>query len=302
MTEFDLEKYKEGINDLLNDIFYLDGHSFRGKISDIRIYSEFIVRKLLEIPGDEYLTLGNSNIKSKLKEVSSNDKFLMETVDSLKKIGNNTSHSQDLRKYDEEEYRKTLHNLLKLQAYLFINYFKKNRFGNNLKVVEVFSILPPELRYEVLNHLYLLDNKNILVIDKLTLSILKDKGIENALNWLEEKKTHLITLECIAEQAKEDILQEYGQDYLNAIISGAPENMYKCCIKNVNDVSVLLETRGVLYKTFEEAKQLYLEEGILDGNSKEENEFNSIMEFLYTGRNIKENEKLKYLADYIVFN
>ncbi|MCW2482178.1 hypothetical protein, partial [Candidatus Symbiopectobacterium sp. NZEC135] len=50
--------------------------------------------------------------------------------------------------------------------------------------------------------------------------------------------------------------------------------------------------QGLLYNNFEQAKPLYLDEGVLDKNSTENEEFNDIMEFVYLGRKAEINEKL----------
>lgn len=54
------------MNDLIGDIFYTDT-SFRGKISTVRQYAEVIVRKILDMVPNEYMTLGWNEIDQKIK-------------------------------------------------------------------------------------------------------------------------------------------------------------------------------------------------------------------------------------------
>ena len=60
--------------------------------------------------------------------------------------------------FNEDEYEEVLLHLLKLQSYLFVNYFKKYKFGKFSRILEVFSILPPKLRNIVLDKLYYIDS------------------------------------------------------------------------------------------------------------------------------------------------
>lgn len=300
MNNFNCEEQEKAIEELLSDIFYIKGISNRSKISSVRIYSELIIRKLLNISINEYLTLGDKENKNKLIKLTDNDDFLINTIESLRKKGNDASHSQNLKMFNENEYEEVLLNLLKLQSYLFVNYFKKYKFGKFPRIMEVFSILPPKLRNIVLDKLYSIDDKNISVCDKLSLAILKTEGKDKSLEWIESNKNNLILLECVSEQFKKDILDLHGKEYLKVILDKSPENMYICCINNVTEVSNLLEKEGTLYNTYEEAKSLYLREGFIDEINDEIKEFNSIMKFIYLGRNEENNEKLDNIASYTI--
>lgn len=300
MNDFNFEESKEAIEELLKDIFYVEGNSYRSKISASRIYSELIIRKLLNISMAEYLTLGDRKNRSKLEKFTDNDKFLINTIKSLNNKGSNASHSQNLKVFNENEYKKVLLDLLKLQSYLFVNYFKKYKFGKFPRIMEVFSILPPKLRNIVLNELYFIDNKNIFVCDKLSLAILKNEGKDKSLKWIERNKNNLISLECVTDQFKQEILNLYGEKYLEIILNDVPENMYICCIDKINDVSNILENKGIPYKTYEEAKTLFLKEGLIDETNDEIKEFNSIMKFIYLGINEENNEKLDSIASYTI--
>ena len=81
MNNFNCEEQEKAIEELLSDIFYIKGISNRSKISSVRIYSELIIRKLLNISIKEYLTLGdkeNKNCRSRLRiwQLSSRGLFI----------------------------------------------------------------------------------------------------------------------------------------------------------------------------------------------------------------------------------
>ena len=66
-------------------------------------------------------------------------------------------------------------------------------------------------------------------------------------------------------------------------VSHAP-NMYELCSERVELVASEINKSGKLYNDFESAMPFYQEAGIVNGVSPEVKEFNSIMEFLYLGR------------------
>lgn len=80
--------YEDLVKDLISDAFYLESRSNIGKISTIRQYAEVVVRKLCDTPQNEDVTLGDFKVIKKLKDVSSNDKFLMGAVRKLQKLNN----------------------------------------------------------------------------------------------------------------------------------------------------------------------------------------------------------------------
>ncbi|HBR3474799.1 TPA: hypothetical protein L9S51_005280, partial [Klebsiella pneumoniae] len=82
-----------------------------------------------------------------------------------------------------------------------------------------------------------------------------------------------------------------GKQFAELIIANAPANMYVCCLERLEKVALTIEKQGLLYNSFEQAKQLYLNKGILDDNNPENKEFNDIMEFVYLGRKVEINEK-----------
>ena len=78
-------------------------------------------------------------------------------------------------------------------------------------------------------------------------------------------------------------IEKYGEEVANLIYYSAP-NMYELCSERVELVASEINKSGKLYNDFESAMPFYQEAGILNGVSPEVKEFNSIMEFLYLGR------------------
>ena len=76
--------------------------------------------------------------------------------------------------------------------------------------------------------------------------------------------------------------------------------MYELCLDKINDVEECINTNGLLYKNFEEAIKLYKEKGHVFGESDEIKEFNSIMQFVYLGREAIQNDRLQDLDKYMI--
>ncbi|MBN3239829.1 hypothetical protein [Pectobacterium versatile] len=297
--KFKNQVYEDLVKDLINDAFYIESRSNRGKIATIRQYSEVVIRKLLDIPQGEKITLGDFEIIKKLKTLSSEDKFLMSAAKKLKKLGNKCIHTENPNPILDSDVDSAIEALFKLYASLFVLYFKKYNFGSRNEVVSAFSILPPIIRFFVLENLYNNDKSNLLVIDKLCLVLLKAFEKNEALNWLNERKNDLSNMLPYTPEAITDIEAAHGKLHAELIVANAPANMYICCLERLEEVSLILEKQGLLYNNFEQAKQLYLEKGILDENTSENKEFNDIMEFVYLGRVVEKNEKLKNQHLYI---
>lgn len=290
--KFKNQTYEDLVKDLINDTFYIESRSSRGKISTIRQYSEVVIRKILDIPQGEKVTLGDFEVINKLKTVSSNDKLLMEAVRKLQKLGNKCTHTQDPKPILDVDVDSAIEALFKLYASLFVLHFKKYKFGSSSEVMSVFSILPPIIRFIVLENLYGSDKSNLQIIDKLCLVLLKAFNKNDALNWLNKRKGELSSILLYTPEAISDIEAAGGKQFAELIVANAPANMYVCCLERLEKVDLTLEKQGLLYNSFEQAKQLYLDEGVLDNNNPENKEFNDIMEFVYLGRKMERNEKL----------
>lgn len=291
--KFKNKVYEDLVKDLINDAFYIESRSNRGKISTVRQYSEVVIRKLLDIPQGTQVTLGDFEVIKALKVASSNDKFLMKAVRKLQKLGNKCTHTENLSPISDCDVDSAINALFNLYAGLFVLYFKKYKFGSSNEVVRAFSILPPIIRCIVLENLYENDKSNLLVIDKLCLVLLKAYDKNDALNWLNQRKCELSSTLPYTPEAIADIEAVHGKLQAELVVANAPANMYICCLERIEEVSSILEQQGLLYNNFEQAKQLYLDVGVLDQDSSENTEFNDIMEFVYLGRKVEENDKLK---------
>ncbi|MER2174759.1 MAG: hypothetical protein ABS911_08770 [Carnobacterium sp.] len=290
MVGFKNQDFEPLLKDVINDIFYVENTSNRGKIARIRQLSEIVVRKILNFSEEEFVTLGNKNIKDELNNLSNSDIFLKNALQKININGNDGTHTQRLGSFSEEDFEDVLSAYFKLLSYHFIMYFKKYRFGSNAKVMSSFSILPPQLRFIVLNYLYTESSEEVYIIDKLSLAILKTYGEKDAVKWVEEHKNSLSEISYMCEDTIKNYIINVGTGETEKMIEYDP-SVYEICIQKIKEVNRQINENGKRYNTFEDAKSLYEEKGILKGDSLEIAEFNSIMEFLYLGRVAEENKK-----------
>lgn len=301
MENFNNKTYEALVKDLINDAFYLDQRLRRGVIATIRQYSEIIVRRILDLSCEDFVTIGNKKILKDLENRSNKNPLLMDSLKKICTMGNKATHTQEIAEITEEDIKEVIDNLFNLYAYLLVDFFEMYYFGSNLNIVSSFSILPPIIRYKTLKYLNDKYPENLLVIDKLSLAILKAFDRETAINWIEERKEILKNTSSMNEKDKLDIKEKMGAILANEIISGAP-NMYNLCIERVNNVANVIESKGKLYDDFESAIALYYEKGIIIGETSDIIEFNSIMEFLYLGRKARKNELLKEKNAYFLID
>lgn len=298
---FNNQAFSSLVTDLLNDTFYVDGRSNRGIIATIRQYSEVIVRKILNLPESEYVTLGKRDILTRIGTQSNNNTLLLNALGKIKGIGNDCSHTQKIEEISEQDVRDTIENLSDLYAYLFISHFEKHRFGSNKYIVSAFSILPPIIRYITLEYLYDNNCDDLDIIDKLSLAILKAFDENKAQEWLNERKDKLLNMPSVTEEAALDLKNKFGKEAADSIIKQAP-NMYDLCSDRIKSVASVINEKGKLYDSFESAIELYQEKGIVVGNTTDVIDFNSLMEFVYLGRKANFNEMLQNKEAYIIMN
>ena len=131
--------------------------------------------------------------------------------------------------------------------------------------------------------------KNVALIDKLVLAILKADGYEKSHEWLENHENELKNMKAIDmdfyERAKRE-QQERGNEYVeyaDFLYNSAP-TMYQSCLEKIEILGKQLEREGVLYLDFESAKPYYEQKGFIYGDDDEIKEFNDVMAFLYMGR------------------
>lgn len=267
MNKFNNENYEHLILDLLNEIYYVKGISNRSRITKVRQYTEILVRRILNLPEEKKVTLGEHNIKKEIKKLGNSK--LTDAINIINKVGSPATHTQNLKKYKDQDVEVLLDKLLYVYSYLLITYFEKYQFGNNPMVVSQFSLLPPIVRYLVLKELYSKYPNNVMVIDKLTLAILKAFDKEKAMLWIEDYKKELQNKSAVAGCTVDD---RYGT------------NMYDVYVDNISVVADDIFKYGKLYTDFESALSFYKSEGELEGDNSEIIEFNDIMQFLFMGR------------------
>jgi len=263
MSKFRDEDYVYILGDCLHDIFYADS-SYRGKIAQMRVLSEIILRKLIDFNPDDQLTIGDKQVLKTVKDLTYGDHFkkcILAVKDDTKDYyaANSCSHSKVRAQITQDDYSKIQDHLLDLISCLYIQFFSKHNFGTNNKIVKCFSLLPPIIRYKVLNFLYANDKNNISVIDKLVLVTLKEFGPETATQWVEENKSHLITIPTFVF-----------------------DNMYQYSLQTI------ATNLKATYKTMEEAKAFfnYNKKSFFEDTEKEVREFAALTEFFYTGRKV----------------
>lgn len=300
MNNFNNKEYKCLVTDLIGDAFYTET-SFRGKISTIRQYAEVIVRKLLDIEPSKYLTLGQKDIHSKIKNLS-NHEYIESAINIIRGKGNSCTHTQYLDNLSLEDFENIVDSLFDMLSFNLINYFEKYEFGSRDDVVFSFSLLPPIIRYKVLNFLYQKNPFNISVIDKLVLAIVKAFSISEATKWVEERKDTLRKMRTISESAFNEMLKTVGMEIAMDIKMRLPSNMYHLCKEKISQIGVSIDIKGRLYSDFESALPYYKAKGILNNDNPETKEFNDIMEFLYLGRKEKLREVSIDSNPYIIMN
>lgn len=280
MTNFNNQTYEKIVTDVISMFAYIENQPNSGKRMAIRRYAEVVVRRLLDIPSNKGVTLGNKKITK--SEFYNNNILFSESVDYIQKYGSESIHTNFLGEESDEKVKEIMDKLLNLLACLFIQYFENYSFAPNNEVLAYFSILPPIIRVKVLQYLFTQkeNQRNINLIDKLNLAILKDKGKDKAIKWVEDHKDLLSSLSSMSEEDEEIIEQQLGQPILLMM----RKTMYDSCYEKINKVGEQIERNGHLYKEFEESKYIFETEVNFQSESKETQEFLSIMKFIYLGR------------------
>lgn len=245
MKNFNNEEYICLATDLIGDIFYTQS-SYRGKISTIRQYAEVIIRKILDVEPDKMVTLGHKEIQVKVKALS-NYEFIYNAMEIIRGKGNLSTHTQYLESLTPEDFNNIVDALFDMLAFLLINYFEKYEFGSRGDVMSSFSLLPPIIRYKVLSYLHLKYPKNISIIDKLVLAIMKAFNIEEASRWVEREKGILIHLDTMSEKAYNEAVEQAGVEFANIIKNSGPTSMYHLCIEKISMVGTTINKNGLLY-------------------------------------------------------
>ena len=209
---------------------------------------------------------------------------------NIKNDGNTTTHTKYLGEVSREDFEKAVDSLFDMLAILLINYFEKNEFGTRGEVLHSFSILPPIIRYKVLIFLHNKYPDNISIIDKLVLAIMKAFSVDEANEWVENRRERLSQMKTISEKAFQGMVEQHGKEFAELMECVGPQNMYVLCKQKISELSYSINKRGTLYTDSEGALPHYKMHGILNGDDVETKEFNDIMEFLYLGKKEKLQE------------
>ena len=302
------EEYRAVVGVYIGDIFYSNA-SYNSKIADIRKYAEVTVRRLIHRGSKKPLTLGNKYTKEKLRKRGIEEEMFWNALEKINSVGSDRTHTQVTTVATKREFDDVVDSLFDLYAYLFVYFFKRFPFGQNQDIVSSFSILPPIIRYKALNELYLQDPENTIVIDKLTLSILKAFSADKAKEWVDEHKSSLEQMhynDDFSLDAYKNMIAEHGVFFANAVISMVAqqrtETVYDICMDKVLKLSQ--SNWSPLYNSFETALTYYKNNGVVSGDSKEVEEFNALMSFVYMGRKedadaLKKEQEQSFIIDQI---
>ncbi|MDY5162904.1 hypothetical protein [Leuconostoc citreum] len=241
MTNFNDIEYTLIISELINDAFY-SNLSNRGKISEIRQFSEILLRKILNIGSDRNIVIGKLTQPAFRKNATSNDgaseelkklpenrqKELLDIIETFRSTSNEATHTNHIETFTDDDLNDVTDSLFSLYAFLFEEYFLKYPIdiNTNPSVLFNFSLLPPIIRYKTLNYLFVSGYQNIYVSDKLVLAMLKTKGKKFAIDWIDKNKKDLLSQPYPNSQQKTIFFNEFldktisnNKDVINRISS-----------------------------------------------------------------------------------
>lgn len=276
--EFQGEKYKSVMEEIIQDIFYTNT-TYRTRVTLIRQLAEILVKKIINYIDKPNKRFVLGNFKTDFEKIDLENKtgdFLQSAINQLREDGNKRSHTTDLTKTESSEYDSCIDALYRLIAYFFIQYFKKHPFGED-KEMRFFSILPPKIRRITLEELLKAEPKNVFIWHKLCLSLLKENGKESALSWLESNKNILKDLSTTHDKYNFDQFLMCQNTHMYIHLKLSIEFVY-------NQRSSL---QVPIYSTFEESLEFY-QTVISDKEQKKllDNvpELKNLIDFLFQGR------------------
>jgi hypothetical protein len=214
-------------------------------------------------------------------------KEFQEIIQKVASWGNKHSHTQSISIGTVEDVGQAENAILELVAFLFIDYFLEypiHLFTDRV-ILRAFSFLPPILRFKVLSYLYKkADRRNVVLVDKLLLSLVKTKGKNYTSDWLEQNQEDLIKVDYPNQKTIEDFYSFC--DFEVTIQLSNYKNIYELWKDKINDPRILSNESGRLYKNFEEALYYYKQNKIEDmlHDSIEREKFRDLLNFVYVGR------------------
>lgn len=299
MDTFSNSQYSGLISELLNDTQYIK-ISNRGKLAGLRNHAEVLVRKIFNLGNNQKLMLGQIRTDSdnravvtslnNLGEELSNE--LIRIIKNINVLGREGAHTQHVGEFSNEEVEGVEDAVLELYALMFIRHFQKIKISiySDPRVLRLFSLLPPVIRYNTWNYMFQRDNNNIQIVNKLCLSIIKHYDKKTAYEWLEDNSE---IIKAIPYPNADDI-ERYNRIHTVEIHPGKYvaavslafddyDNMYDLLYAKIGDNKTSINESGKMYKNFEEAKEHYIEEAKKYSNIPDK-EFLDLMEFAYIGR------------------
>lgn len=111
------------VQDIVGDAFY-SNYSRRGKVAHIRQYAEVVLRKLLNLPSEQFVTLGNRVIRQKVRTLP-HYTYVEASIETITQEGNDSTHTQKQTPVTENDFDAVVEALLQLLSYLLILYFDK---------------------------------------------------------------------------------------------------------------------------------------------------------------------------------
>ncbi|OOF39863.1 hypothetical protein BKK49_06980 [Rodentibacter rarus] len=207
--------YQALASDLINDIFYAQGVSNRGKVGLIRQYAEILLRAMMKLPETERLTLGDKKTTRFLAEYRSASRHysVVSAVEYIRDLGNAATHTLYTGEISENEVQRAIFCLGKIYAGFFIDYFQRVRFGDNPVVMALFQLLPPRFRLLVLIMLHRQSPQDFQVTEKMIILLFKVRGIERMKRWVVRNKSKLEQIahysECDEQQVRDIIKKDY---------------------------------------------------------------------------------------------
>lgn len=305
MAAYNDDIYLKTLNALIGDIYYADGASYDARIARMRKLAEIIIRRLISADTSSPLTLGNKSRQKKMSEYldeqGMTEQFFRSALSTIKNKGNRSTHSQATRLPTKEDFERVAEAMTKLYAYLFYNYFKRYGFGTNGEITTAFSKLPPYLRFAVLKEFVFSEGFNFVVLDKLSLAAIKALGTDGAISWTERERDRLSEIDIPfdssdAAQALEafSALGPEGMLAYAQLLQDMSGSAYDFLMRKIPERrSIEYRAEEYRYDTYEEAKAVYLEHGIIEGDTEDIKEFNRLMRFIYQGRKSEEKREFE---------
>ncbi len=300
MLEFNDNEYSEMISEIIHDLRYIK-QSNRGKIATIRRYAEVLSRKILNIGSDNKFDLGKiSNTKIFNKNINRLESNLREyflvCVEKIRPTGNDGTHTQHTAMFLDEQVLEMEDALLDLYSVLFIKFFNSYKVDLNFSPnsLFLFSLMPPVVRYKVWKFLYKFDKNNIIVVDKLCLSIIKTKNKGLAIEWLNKNSVDLKNIPYPTQQERKDYLRsrmlaQRSSQVFFSLDFDKYDNIYDLLKEKIENSNTSINEAGKLYGNFEEALNYYKRiiphyvNNNLFENDKALTEINELIQFTYIG-------------------